>query len=407
MAGARRSLSSRSTRLPCKELFEIPDDVVYLDGNSLGPPLKGSVEQAIEVVRDEWGNDLIQAWNSADWMSMPRIVGDQIARVIGAPAGSIATGDTLSIKAYQALAAALDLQPDRRVILSDSGNFPTDLYIAQGLIDTINRGHQLVTPHPNEVESHIDERVAVVYLTHIDYRTGRLHDMNGITKRAHECGAITIWDLAHSAGAVPLEIQQSNTEFAVGCTYKFLNGGPGAPAFIYIRPDIVNSLRPALSGWLGHKDPFAMNLRYNPAQSTERFRIGTPPVVQFKLLHYAMRVWEQIDLSEIQAASSRLSERFIQEVESRCSTLKLVSPRNASCRGSQVSFASEHAYPLIQALIDQGVIGDFREPNILRFGIAPLYLSEGDMVRAASKLEYILNSGCWCEPKYQVKGDVT
>ena len=407
MAGAGRPLRPISNSLPQKDLFDIPSGIVYLDGNSLGPPLRDSAKQAVDVIDQEWGKDLIQAWNSANWMSMPRIVGDQIAPVIGAPLGSVAMGDTLSIKAYQALAAALAMRPDRSVILSDSGNFPTDLYIAQGLIDTLDRGHKLLTPSPEEVMDLINEDVAVVYLTHVDYRTGRLHDMDAITKRAHEHGAVTIWDLAHSAGAVPLAVQETNTEFAVGCTYKYLNGGPGAPAFIYIRPDIVNSIRPALSGWLGHRDPFAMDLQYDPALSTERFRIGTPPVVQFKLLCFAMKIWERIAMSDIREASIKLSERFIQEVEHRCPMLKLVSPRHPLSRGSQVSFESADAYSIIQALIDQGVIGDFREPNILRFGIAPLYLDENDMVRAAETIENVMNSECWREDRYQVRKQVT
>ena len=400
-------MSQITNLLPKKELFDIPSGTVYLDGNSLGPPLRNTSEQAVEVINDEWGKELIQAWNSADWMSMPRVVGDQVAPVIGAGPGTVAMGDTLSIKAYQALAAALSMRPDRKVILSDSGNFPTDLYIAQGLIDTLDRGHKLLTPLPEQVTDLINEDVAVVYLTHVDYRTGRLHNMDAITRRAHEHGAVTIWDLAHSAGAVPLEIQESNTEFAVGCTYKYLNGGPGAPAFIYIRPDIVNSIRPALSGWLGHKDPFAMNLQYDPALSTERFRIGTPPVVQFKLLHFAMKIWEHIEMSDIREASIGLGELFIQEVESRCPTLELVSPRNALNRGSQISFASDDAYAIIQALIAEGVIGDFREPNILRFGIAPLYLDKRDIVRAAEILEQVMNSQSWREPQYQQRKQVT
>lgn len=400
-------MSQITNLLPKKELFDIPSGTVYLDGNSLGPPLRNTSEQAVEVINDEWGKELIQAWNSADWMSMPRVVGDQVAPVIGAGPGTVAMGDTLSIKAYQALAAALSMRPDRKVILSDSGNFPTDLYIAQGLIDTLDRGLKLLTPLPEQVTDLINEDVAVVYLTHVDYRTGRLHNMDAITRRAHEHGAVTIWDLAHSAGAVPLEIQESNTEFAVGCTYKYLNGGPGAPAFIYIRPDIVNSIRPALSGWLGHKDPFAMNLQYDPALSTERFRIGTPPVVQFKLLHFAMKIWEHIEMSDIREASIGLGELFIQEVESRCPTLELVSPRNALNRGSQISFASDDAYAIIQALIAEGVIGDFREPNILRFGIAPLYLDKGDIVRAAEILEQVMNSQSWREPQYQQRKQVT
>ena len=407
MAGARRSLSQSSSPLPKKDLFAIPNGIVYLDGNSLGPPLRGSSEQADEVINEEWGKDLIQAWNSANWMSMPRIVGDQIAPIIGAQPGSVAMGDTLSIKAFQALASALELRPDRRVILSDSGNFPTDLYIAQGLIDTLDRGHQLMTPSPEEVMDLINEDVAVVYLTHVDYRTGRLHDMDAITERAHLHGAVTIWDLAHSAGAVPLAVEETNTEFAVGCTYKYLNGGPGAPAFIYIRPDIVNSIRPALSGWLGHKDPFAMTPQYDPALSTERFRIGTPSVVQFKLLHFAMKIWEHTSMSEIREASIGLSERFIQEVESRCPMLELASPRDALNRGSQVSFESNDAYSIIQALIEQGVIGDFREPNILRFGITPLYLDEMDIVQAAQTMEDVMNSECWRDDRYQVKKQVT
>ncbi len=407
MAGARGSLSQINSLLPRKDLFNIPSGIVYLDGNSLGPPLRQSSRQAVEVINDEWGKDLIQAWNSANWMSMPRIVGDQIAPIIGAQPGSVAMGDTLSIKAYQALAAALELRPNRRVILSDSGNFPTDLYIAQGLIDTLDRGHKLLTPSPEDVMDMINDDVAVVYLTHVDYRTGRLHDMDAITERAHRHGAVTIWDLAHSAGAVQLAVEETSTEFAVGCTYKYLNGGPGAPAFIYIRPDIVNSIRPALSGWLGHKDPFAMAPQYDPAQNTERFRIGTPPVVQFKLLHFAMKIWKQISMSDIREASIRLSEQFIQEVESRCPTLELASPRNALNRGSQVSFESNDAYSIMQALIDQGVIGDFREPNILRFGIAPLYLDENDIVQAAQTMESIMNSECWREDQYQVKKQVT
>ena len=400
-------MSQVKNPLPKKELFDLPSGTVYLDGNSLGPPLRNTSKQAVEVINDEWGKELIQAWNSADWMSMPRVVGDQVAPVIGARPGTVAMGDTLSIKAYQALAAALSMRPDRKVILSDSGNFPTDLYIAQGLIDTLDRGHKLLTPPPEQVFDLINDDVAVVYLTHVDYRTGRLHNMDAITQRAHEHGAVTIWDLAHSAGAVPLAVRETNTEFAVGCTYKYLNGGPGAPAFIYIRPDIVNSIRPALSGWLGHKDPFAMNLQYDPALSTERFRIGTPPVIQFKLLHFAMKIWERIEMSDIREASIGLGELFIQEVESRCPTLQLVSPRNALNRGSQVSFASDDAYAIIQALIAEGVIGDFREPNILRFGIAPLYLDKGDIVRAAEILEHVMHSQCWREAQYQQRKQVT
>ena len=393
--------------MPRKELFNIPQGIVYLDGNSLGPPVRGSTDSAVQVIDDEWGQELIKAWNTADWMSLPRIVANQIAPVIGAAPDTVATGDTLSIKLYQALAAALSLHPDRRILLSDSGNFPTDLYMAQGLIDTMEKGHKLQTPPPEEVMDTIDENVAVVFLTHVDYRTGRVHDIDTITRRAHEVGAITIWDLAHSAGAVPLSVESARTEFAVGCTYKYLNGGPGAPAFIYVRPDIVTSIKPALTGWLGHQDPFAMELKYRPSASTERFRIGSPSIIQFKLLQLAMKIWENVDMRDLRASSIKLSNLFIEEVERRCPLLSLVSPRVPEQRGSQVSFASDDGYAIMQALIARGVIGDFRQPNIMRFGFAPLYLDENDIIEAAQILEEIMNNETWRDPKYQMKKGVT
>ena len=394
-----------NTSLPRKELFKIPQGIIYLDGNSLGPPIRGSMDCAVQVVNEEWGKDLIKAWNTADWMSLPRKVGNQIAPVIGATPDTVATGDTLSIKLYQALAAALSLRPDRKVLLSDAGNFPTDLYMAQGLIDTIDKGHELRTPEPEAVFDAINENVAVVFLTHVDYRTGRTHDIDTITRRAHDVGAITIWDLAHSVGALPLSVANSLTEFAVGCTYKYLNGGPGAPAFIYVRPDIVTSIDPALSGWLGHQDPFAMELKYKPSARTERFRIGSPSIIQFKLLQHAMKIWEDVNMTELRASSIALSNLFIEEIERRCSKLTLVTPRDPDQRGSHVSFAADDGYAIIQALIERGVIGDFRQPNIMRFGIAPLYLDENDIIQAAQILEEIMNKETWRDPRFQkIKG---
>ena len=266
-----------SRSLPQKHLFDIPQDVIYLDGNSLGPLPKGVIEHGGHVISEEWGKELIRAWNSADWITLPKRVGNRIAGLIGAKEDTVATGDTLSIKVYQALAAALKMRPERKVILSDNGNFPTDLYMAQGLIELLDNGYELVTPDPENVAASINDKVAVVVLTQVDYRSGRMHDMTAITKAAHDAGAVMIWDLAHSAGAVPVELVSSNTEFAVGCTYKYLNGGPGAPAFIYVREDIIDDVKPALSGWMGHDAPFAMDLDYRPAMSTERLRIGTPP----------------------------------------------------------------------------------------------------------------------------------
>ena len=393
--------------LPRKNLFEIPDGVIYLDGNSLGVLPKGAAERATQVIQNEWGEQLIRAWNSAGWMDLPRVVGDRIASLIGAPEGSVATGDTLSIKVYQALDAALKMRPDRRVILSDSGNFPTDLYMAQGLIGTKDKGYELRTPAPEHIADAISEDVAAVMLTHVDYRSGRMHDMDAITKAAHAAGAVMIWDLAHSAGAMDLDITGSQAEFAVGCSYKYLNGGPGAPAFIYARPDIVREIDPALSGWLGHDAPFEMELNYRPAMSTERLRVGTPPILQLAVLQQALTVWDGVDMSEIRAASMRLGDLFITEVEKRCPDLKLASPRDAHMRGSQVSFAYEHGYAVMQALIDRGVIGDFRAPNIMRFGFTPLYIDEGDVIAAAKILQGVLDTGTWQDPKYQIRSRVT
>ncbi|MDX1782501.1 MAG: kynureninase [Thalassovita sp.] len=396
-----------TVKLPRKELFDLPDGVIYLDGNSLGPLPKGAADRVAEVLRDEWGGELIKAWNTADWMSLPKKVGDRIAGLIGAPEGSVATGDTLSIKVYQALAAALKMRPDRRVILSDNGNFPTDLYMAQGLIGTIDKGYELRTPAPEDVADAITEDVAVVMLTQVDYRSGRMHDMEAITRKAHEMGAVMIWDLAHSAGAVPVDMAGSKAEFAVGCTYKYLNGGPGAPAFIYVRPDLATEVQPALAGWLGHDAPFAMELGYRPAMSTERMRVGTPPIVQLSILDHALNVWDGVDMDDLRKASVALSERFIKEVEARCPQLSLASPRDADRRGSQVSFAFEHGYAAMQACIDRGVIGDFRAPDIMRFGFTPLYLEEADVVRAAEIIEQVIVEELWRDPKYQTVSKVT
>ncbi len=393
--------------LPRKELFDVPEGVIYLDGNSLGVLPKGAAERAQKTITEEWGGQLIKAWNTAGWMALPQVVGDRLADLIGAPAGSVATGDTLSIKVYQALAAALKMRPDRKVILSDYGNFPSDLYMAEGLIKTLDQGYELRTPAPEDVAAAITEEVAVVMLTQVDYRSGRMHDMDAITKRAHEVGAVMIWDLAHSAGAVEVDMAGSNAEFAVGCTYKYLNGGPGAPAFIYVRPDIVESIEPALSGWLGHDAPFAMELNYRPASATERMRVGTPPILQLGVLQEALKAWDGVDMAELRAASQRLSDLFIKEVEARCPMLTLASPRDANARGSQVSFAFEHGYPAMQAIIDRGVIGDFRAPNIMRFGFTPLYLDDADIVAAAEIIEDVMTNEHWREEKYNVRSRVT
>ena len=394
-------------RLPRKELFEIPEGMIYLDGNSLGPLPKVVPQRVSEVLNAQWGQQLIKGWNICDWMQQPGHVGNKIARLIGAPPDSVVIGDTLSIKVFQALAAALKMRPERRVILSDSGNFPTDLYMAEGLINTIDKDYELRVVDPEKVMDAIDESVAAVMLTQVDYRSGRLHEMPAITESAHQAGAVMIWDLAHSAGAMPVDLTGSQCEFAVGCTYKYLNGGPGAPAFIYVRPDLMDQVQPALSGWLGHDAPFAFESNYRPAVSIERMRVGTPPVIQVAALDAALSVWEGVELADIRSVSIDLCERFISEVETRCPELTLVSPRDAKQRGAQVSFAFEQGYAVMQALIDRNVIGDFRAPNIMRFGFTPLYLDEQDIVAAAKVLQDILENETWKESRYQATNAVT
>jgi len=394
-----------SVSLPRKDLFDIPEGVIYLDGNSLGPLPRAVPARMADMIGAEWGGRLIRGWNDAGWMAQPGRVGDTVARLIGAAPGTVTMGDTLSVKVYQTLAAALAMRPGRRVMLSDTGNFPTDLYMADGLMETLDQGHTLRTVAPEEVAGAIDDTVAAVLLTEVDYRTGRRHDMEAITARARGAGAIMIWDLAHSAGAVPVDLAGCGAEFAVGCTYKYLNGGPGAPAFVYVRPDLIEGVRPALAGWMGHAAPFAFERGYRPAPSIERMRVGTPPVLQMTALEAALTVWEGVDMAELRAASLALSERFIGEVEARCPALTLASPRDGAMRGSQVSFACEHGYAAMQALIDRGVIGDFRQPDLMRFGFTPLYLDEEDVVAAVDVLATVLDGRLWDDPAYlAVKG---
>lgn len=395
------------TNLPMKDRFDLPEGTIYMDGNSLGPLPRSVPARIAGAVTREWGAHLIKGWNVDGWMAQPLTVADRIARIIGAPTGSAVLGDTLSIKVHQALSAALEMRPDRKVILSDNGNFPTDLYMAQGLIRQLGAGYELKTPDPENVVAAITSDVAVVMLTQVDYRTGRMHDMADITQRAHAAGAVMIWDLAHSAGAVPLDVAGSNAEFAVGCTYKYLNGGPGAPAFIYVRPDLVDDISPALSGWLGHDAPFAFEPDYRPATGIERFRVGTPPVLQIATLDEALALWDEIDLDDLRAASIHLSELFISEVETRCPVLKLASPRNPQNRGSQVSFSYEHGYSAIQALIAHNVIGDYRHPNIMRFGFTPLFLDENDVLQVVDVLQEIMAKRLWDDPKFTTKQRVT
>ena len=395
------------TTLPVKDRFHLPQGMIYLEGNSLGPLPTDVAERIQQMVTEEWGGHLIKGWNLDEWMAQPLRVGNQVARLIGAPAGSVTLGDTLSVKIFQALSAALKLRPARRVILSDSGNFPSDLYMAEGLIRQLDQDYELRVVAPEDVVSAVTDDVAVVMITQVDYRTGRMHDMEQVTVAAHEAGAVMLWDLAHSAGAVPIDLKSCKAEFAAGCTYKYLNGGPGAPAFIYVRPDIVGNIEPALAGWLGHDAPFAFEPHYRPAPGIERMRIGTPPVIQLVALEQAMKIWDDVDMTKLRAASIHLCDLFIAEVESNCPQLILVSPREGAQRGSQVSFASENGFAVMQALIARDVIGDFRAPNIIRFGFTPLYIDEDDVRCAANILADILATGEWDQPEFHNKSRVT
>ncbi len=390
-----------------KAQFHLPEGVVYLDGNSLGPLPLATAARVERTISREWGDMLITAWNKAGWMDMTNDLGDRIGRLIGAEKGHVVLGDTLSIKVYQAIASALEMNPDRRVILSDTGNFPSDLYMAQGLVRTLGDGYRLETVAPEAVDGALNENVAVLMLTQVDYRTGRLHDMAALTRKAHALGIVTVWDLAHSAGALPVELAKAGADFAVGCTYKYLNSGPGGPAFIYVAPRHVETVRPALSGWLGHEAPFAFEQDYRPGTGIQRMRVGTPPVLQLAALEASMEIWDRVDMAALRARSVALSEQFIETIEATCPMLTLASPRDGAQRGSQVSFAFEHGYPAMQAFIARGVIGDFRAPDVMRFGFTPLYIDEGDVARACKIIAEVMAGKAWQGAEYQNRAAVT
>ncbi|WP_282151587.1 kynureninase [Ruegeria atlantica] len=390
-----------------KAMFNLPQGVVYLDGNSLGPLPRAAGDRVSDMMVQEWGQMLITGWNKAGWMAMPTGLGDRIGRLIGAEPGSIVTGDTLSIKVYQAVASALELCPDRKVVLSDNGNFPSDLYMVDGLLRSLGPEYELRVVAPEDVADNVTEDVAVLMLTEVDYRSGRIHDMKALTELAHANGTVTVWDLAHSAGAIPVNLAACNADFAVGCTYKYLNGGPGAPAFIYIAPRLTEQVRPALSGWLGHESPFAFDLDYRAGNGIERMRVGTPPILQMVALSAAMDIWDMADMQDVRTKSIELTELFIKRVESACPDLQLASPRDPAQRGSQVSFRFADGYAAMQALIAHGVIGDFRAPDIMRFGFTPLYIDEQDVENAVEILADIMQNRLWDAPEFKVRQRVT
>ena len=390
-----------------RKLFHLPDGMIYLDGNSLGPMPVAARRRVDACLAEEWAEMLITGWNRAGWMDMPARLGDRIGRLIGAEKGSVVLGDTLSIKVYQALASALEMRPGRKLILSDTGNFPSDLYMADGLVRSLGDGYALRTVAPEEVEAAITPDLAVLMITEVDYRTGRRHDMARLIEKAHAAGALVVWDLAHSAGAIEVDLAGADADFAVGCTYKYLNSGPGGPAFIYIAPRLQDQVRPALSGWLGHEAPFAFDLDYRPGRGIERMRVGTPPVIQMAALEASLDIWDRVEMADVRARSIELTEAFIAGVERACPALALASPRDPAMRGSQVSFRQPEGYAIMQALIARGVIGDFRAPDILRFGFTPLYTTMADVEGAVAVLAEIMDGSLWDRADYKRRARVT
>jgi kynureninase len=382
--------------------------VIYHDGNSLGPRPRGAAARLERVARREWGESLIRGWNLHGWMDLPTRVGDRIGRLIGAAPGSVVACDSTSVNLFKLLAAAAPLAPGRAEILSDEGNFPTDLYMAQGLGALTGRVRLRLAPRAQVLDA-IGDDTAVVMLTQVDYRSGHKLDLAETTRRAHVRGAVMLWDLAHSAGAFPVDLDDAGAEFAVGCGYKYLNGGPGAPAFLYVRPDLADGIAPALAGWLGHAAPFAFEPGYRPAQGVERLRVGTPPVLSLAALDAALDAFDGVDLAALWSKGQRLAELFIAEVECLAppGALRLASPRAAQERGSQVSFHCPEGYAVMQALIARGVIGDFRAPDLIRFGFAPLYLRFAEVAEAAAVLADILSTGAWDRPEFRARARVT
>lgn len=389
--------------------FVIPEDLIYLDGNSLGLMPKSVPERVERVVRQEWAQDLITSWNKNGWFHLPRIAGAKLARLVGAAPENVIVADTISVNLFKVLTAALALRRERKVILSDLGNFPSDLYVAQGLNRFLADGHELRTVAPEAVLDAIGADTAVVMVTEVDYRTSRRHDMKALVARAHEHGALVIWDLAHSAGALPVDLQGADADFAVGCTYKYLNGGPGAPGFVFVHPRHQKSAEPALVGWWGHAAPFAFSTEWQPADGMLRQQCGTQGILSLAALDAALDEWAGVDMAALHEKSKALSSLFIEQVEGHCGKygLRLAGPRNLEERGSHVSFHCAEGYAVMQAMIARKVIGDFRAPDLLRFGFAPLYNSFVEVFDAAARLADVMATAAWDRPEFHVKKAVT
>ncbi|MEX3821252.1 kynureninase [Paraburkholderia sp. BR14262] len=397
-----------------RDQFALSPNVIYLDGNSLGVPPVAAAQRAQTVIGAEWGEGLIRSWNAAGWFSLPRRLGDKLATLIGAAHNEVVVTDTISINLFKTLSAALRMQdmrdPKRRVIVSERSNFPTDLYIAQGLIRQLDRGYELrLVDDPSELSAAITGDVAVAMITHVNYRTGYMHDMAALTKLVHDRGALVLWDLAHSAGAVPVDLNGVGADCAVGCTYKYLNGGPGSPAFAWVPRRHQSEFEQPLSGWWGHRAPFVMDPTYIADDGIGRFLCGTQPMVSMALVECGLDVFLQTDMLAIRQKSLALTDLFIELIETRCKEfpLTLVTPRAHAQRGSHASFEHPHGYEVMQALIARGVIGDYREPHVLRFGFTPLYTRHVDVWDAVEHLRQVLTEETWRAPEFATRGAVT
>ena len=408
------ALDAADPLAPLRDQFSLPPGVIYLDGNSLGVLPRSTAARVQQVVNDEWGQGLIRSWNSAGWIKLPQRVGDKIAQLVGVGAGELVVADSTSVNLFKVLSAALSISradaPERRVIVSERSNFPTDLYIAQAL--AAERGFELLLVEHDELPTSLDTRTAVLMLTHVNYRSGRMHDMAALSALAHAAGALVVWDLAHSAGAVPLALAADGADFAIGCGYKYLNGGPGAPAFVWVQPRHAERFWQPLAGWMGHAAPFEFTPGYRPAAGISRYLCGTPPVLSLAALECGVDTVLAAQplggMQALRAKSLALTRLFAAQVQAHCPALRLVSPVDDAQRGSQVCFGHESiAYPVMQALIHRGVIGDFRAPDILRFGFTPLYVRFVDAFDAAELLRQVLASGEWQRPEFNQRQAVT
>ncbi|WP_426180703.1 kynureninase [Pseudomonas sp. TWRC1-2] len=409
-----QALDAQDPLAPLRRQFALPEGVIYLDGNSLGARPVAALARAQQVIAQEWGNGLIRSWNSAGWADLSQRLGNRLAPLIGARDGEVVITDTTSINLFKVLSAALSVQrqrqPSRKVIVSEASNFPTDLYIAEGLAELLQQGYSLrLVNSPDELPQAIDQDVAVVMLTHVNYKTGYMYDMQALTALSHECGALSLWDLAHSAGAVPIDLHTARADYAIGCTYKYLNGGPGSQAFVWVNPLLVDVVRQPLSGWFGHTRQFAMEAQYAPSAGIARYLCGTQPITSLAMVECGLEIFAQTDMASLRTKSLALTDLFIALVEARCAAhgLVLITPREHARRGSHVSFEHPEGYAVIQALIARGVIGDYREPRIMRFGFTPLYTSFTEVFDAVEILGEILDQKTWDQPQFKVRNSVT